>query len=809
MPRSASGQDRLGRIEGRLLNTDGRPVAGAQVTVAPGGQMMTSAADGSFSFLDLVPGRYVLTLVRPDTPAVTRNVEVKDGESASVEQIVDWTIILSDVVVQGASRSSERLIDAPAAVTVINQREIERQSLNGEVAKLLEFTPSAQVTQGGSWDFNIGTRGFNRALSRRVAVILDNHDLSLPFFGYQGWATFSFPLDDLAGLELVRGPDAAFYGSNASGGVISMRSKEPRLNQGETVRIGVGQRDTMNLEGRWAGQLSRHSGDDDTNGAWYARTVGGVRRSNGIATSRVGGPEYSVACAPGGFGDCLPAESVPFDGEDADIFYAGLRVDGYLRNRVLLTTEGGYAQGGYGVYQASGQRAKSIGTDGKRPWARVDISDFADHRFDIAASYDGYYEPSGYVGLTTGLPFNSSAHRVQVEGRTHWRLAPHLIELSAGGMAALEKMDSFNAATSSQTFLFHPVASDKQALFGGGTWQATPRVSIVGALRGDWSSLHSFQLSPKASVSYKVASAHSLRATFSSGFQTPNSLEYFLQAAVAPPVDLSGLNAFCAPFGVNCRFGQTPVLALGNEDLGVETVKTWEAGYVGALSRKTVISAEYYVNRSSHLATSLLPQIGTPLGRLNPRFGQWQPPAGLPELITEQIRALVPLLSNGIDGSNILAAASYAEFARAATQGIDIFVDHEFAPGWRSTAAYSWFDFHLPRSERAAEGLLLPNTPPHAFSAGLAHERGRLSGDFRFRWVDHFRWADGYFLGNVESYSTSDATVTFKTSPQTQLIFNGSNLFDDRHWETFGGSIVSRRLLLGLQYNWTRHPKTG
>ena len=109
----------------------------------------------------------------------------------------------------------------------------------GQLAKLLEFTPGAQVTQGGLWDFNIGTRGFNRALSRRVAVLLDGRDLSLPFFGYQGWPAFSFPLDDLSGVEIVRGPSAALYGANASGGVISMTSKEPRFSRGGMVRVAV------------------------------------------------------------------------------------------------------------------------------------------------------------------------------------------------------------------------------------------------------------------------------------------------------------------------------------------------------------------------------------------------------------------------------------------------------------------------------------------------------------------------------------------------------------------------------------------
>ena len=42
------------------------------------------------------------------------------------------------------------------------------------------------------------------------------------------------------------------------------------------------------------------------------------------------------------------------------------------------------------------------------------------------------------------------------------------------------------------------------------------------------------------------------------------------------PVDLGGLEALCAPFGVSCGFGRTRVLAAGNAHLDVEEIRTWE-----------------------------------------------------------------------------------------------------------------------------------------------------------------------------------------------------------------------------------------
>jgi len=783
-------QDEKGRIEGRLVRKDGKGVVGASVLLNQIGETHLTGPNGVFSFSDLPLGTYSITWSLGRNLITRSELKVSPGTTTTIEETVDWEEGFTDsLIVRGVSRREERIVEAPAAASLIGEAEIERKASNGQVAKLLEFTPGAQVTQGGLWDFNIGTRGFNRSLSRRVAVLQDGHDLSLPFFGYQGWPAFSFPLDDLASVELVRGPSGALYGANAAGGVISMTSKEPRYSRGGFVRVAFGEQDTVNVESRWAGQLGQ---------GWYGRVVGGVRHSNGFAVSRVSGPEYSVACAAGAFGDCLPAEVVAFDGEDATVVFGGLRLDKYLSSGRLITVEGGHAHGGFGVFQSSGQRAKSATNDGKRPWARVAMRG---DRFDVSASYDGYYEP-GYLGLTTGTQFNSNSYRLHVEGQTNKSFRQGAVQLVVGAAAGLEKMNSYNRTVGTQTFLTEPVASDTQAVFGQGAWQVSRRMKVMLAARTDWGSLYDVQFSPRAAVTYDIAPNQNVRLTYSRAFQVPNSLEYFLDAPVAPPADLALFNAFCAPFNANCRFGSTPIVAVGNEDLGVEKVQTWEAGYKGVIQRRAFVAVDYYKSRSSNLTTSLLPQLGTPLGRLNPRFGPWQGPSGLPSAIVDQIRTLVPLLSNRADGSNVLVAASYTNFAAVNIQGLDFALNYSLPAGWRVSSSYSLFDFDIQHQPVGTENLLLPNAPDHSFNAGVAYERGRIGASADVRWVGDFRWADGFFLGDVRSYTVVDATMIYPLSASASLTFNVSNLFNDRHWESFGGALLRRRALVGVQYNW-------
>ena len=70
------------------------------------------------------------------------------------------------------------------------------------------------------------------------------------------------------------------------------------------------------------------------------------------------------------------------------------------------------------------------------------------------------------------------------------------------------------------------------------------------------------------------------------------------------------------------------------------------------------------------------------------------------------------------------------------------------------------------------------------------------------RWVDDFRWGVGPFQGNVESYATFDLGANYALTEQVTIGFNVANLFDDKHYEAFGGDILARRALAHLALTW-------
>ena len=110
-------------------------------------------------------------------------------------------------------------------------------------------------------------------------------------------------------------------------------------------------------------------------------------------------------------------------------------------------------------------------------------------------------------------------------------------------------------------------------------------------------------------MGYAVTPMHIQRLTYAVAFRPPNFSEFFFELPVAPPVDLSGLEAALSPLlgGVALGFGNIPLLLLGNVDLEIEKVTGFEVGYNAILGRKAFLTVSYYSSEIEDFTTSPLP----------------------------------------------------------------------------------------------------------------------------------------------------------------------------------------------------------
>jgi iron complex outermembrane receptor protein len=317
---SVSAQAQNARIQGQVVDSDGQGIGNVVVAIDELDEATVTTGSGQYEFRNVPPGTYTLTFTLNENVENVADVVVTAGETTRLDQAVGWNVSFADTMtVYSASRRQERIVDAPAAVTHISEEEVERKASHGQLPKLLEFTPGAQVTQSGLYDFNFNTRGFNSSLNRRIVTLIDGRDPSVPFLGSQEWAAVSFPLDDLASVELVRGPSSALYGANAFNGVLNMVTKQPRYSEGGMFRATGGELSSFNADVRHAGEIG---------GGVFYKLIGGYRSSDDFGVSRVGSPQAITQAEYGDTGGrFLPAERIPLIFTENEIAVGGARLE--------------------------------------------------------------------------------------------------------------------------------------------------------------------------------------------------------------------------------------------------------------------------------------------------------------------------------------------------------------------------------------------------------------------------------------------------------------------------------------------------
>lgn len=154
-----------------------------------------------------------------------------------------------DAVVVTATRSPTALSDAPAAVTLITDKEIERSNASrvgdalGRVPSLYLESPAQGQSHTSSGAGGFSLRGMD---TRRSLVVLDGQPLQNANSLSVDWRTVF--MDDVARIEVVPGAFSSLFGSSAIGGVVNVISKSPDRRE-ITARLKRGTGDAAGTDG--------------------------------------------------------------------------------------------------------------------------------------------------------------------------------------------------------------------------------------------------------------------------------------------------------------------------------------------------------------------------------------------------------------------------------------------------------------------------------------------------------------------------------------------------------------------------------
>ncbi len=272
---------------------DGSPLPGTFVRLVELGLGELTHQDGSFHVERVPPGDYTLQVERLGYRSVERPVTVPE-EGVEVRIELQPSALAMDPITVTAAARARSAGESLRPVNVLSEAELLRQ-LEGTVAGSIQEEAGVAMSSLGPATQNPVIRGLS---GDRVLMLEDGERVGDLSASSADHASATDPLSARR-IEVVRGPSALLYGSNALGGVVNViREEVPRrmpdrvtgratveaasVNEsaaiGATATAPLGSRFALRAEGngRMAGDLSTPAGDLENTDQEVANLSGGV-----------------------------------------------------------------------------------------------------------------------------------------------------------------------------------------------------------------------------------------------------------------------------------------------------------------------------------------------------------------------------------------------------------------------------------------------------------------------------------------------------------------------------------------------------
>ncbi len=184
------------------------------------------------------------------------------GTQALAKSVLDFAdLTLEELMretITSVSKRPQALADAASAVTVITGDELRRSGAV-HLADALRGVPGLQVSTVNSNQWAVASRGFRAVYTNKLLVMVDGRPVYSPAFSGVFWELQQTPLEDIERIEIIRGPGATIWGSNAVNGVINIVSSDARDTQGGFVSVGVGDVERSLIVARHGGQIAENT----------------------------------------------------------------------------------------------------------------------------------------------------------------------------------------------------------------------------------------------------------------------------------------------------------------------------------------------------------------------------------------------------------------------------------------------------------------------------------------------------------------------------------------------------------------------
>ncbi len=695
----------------------------------------------------ILSGGLILVLLLSGGTLLAQDSDEPEVEGGEVE----------DVIVVTASRIEQRLQEVPVAMTVIGAEQLETMPAD-DYGDILRNVPGLNVTQISARDIQVNTRKASGSLSTDQLVLLDGRTVYLDFFGFVMWDLLPLNFNEIAQVEVVRGPGSAVWGANALGGVINLITKSPWEAAGTSVSLGAGELSTL------YGTLSHAAGGEKTgykiSASYYEqdaydRPTGVIR---GTETTNPPGTPYP-----------------PFENEGTEQPKLDIRVDHNQSDDTSWSFSAGFAgtdgivHSGIGPFDVDKSSNLSYG---KVRWAKkaLTVNVFA-NLLDGEASN---LLTVGTDGLPLILGFESQTYNIDFSNTT---IVGEKHVLAYGATAKTTDFDLSIAPLGEKRDEVGAFFQDEILFSDKFRW-------LIGARWDDIDSLDDAVISPRTSLMFQPSRDHNFRISYNEAFRAASVIENFLGISIINQVDLFPLfGAFGIP-APNPFLFNFPTFTAGNPDLVEESLEAFEIGYVGnfndgkgtvtvAVYRNELIDgidffpAEHYDSSNPPPGWPLPPFVPTPFGLIGT-----VPENTFPSLFT------------------------YRNIGEQVNEGFEFSLDYRPNLEWRVGFNYSFQD--EPEVSDGIDPTSINTPAENRFNFSLAYSGAKFFSDLNVNYVDEARWTDvldSRFHGITEDYTMVNLSLGLRLmDDKVTLSVIGVNIFDDEILQHIFGDIISRKI---------------
>ncbi|WP_122899994.1 TonB-dependent receptor [Acinetobacter sp. B51(2017)] len=641
-----------------------------------------------------------------------------------------------ETIVVSAAGFEQNLKDAPASISVVTKEDIEKKNATS-IADLLADVPGIDIRDGvgKTSGLNIKMRGLGNEYS---LILIDGRrqttsaDVTPNGFG-EASNGYLPPLAAIERIEVIRGPMATRYGSEAMGGVINIITKKVSDTWGGNVTV--------------SGNVMEHKGEADS--AKTSFVVNGPLIQDKLGLQLRGSylDRQKSERIPGTSGrDPRPSE--------ADIYDFGGKLSFNLDDQNSLWIDGFQSSQNYKNHDS---RLGNIDTPARANGYK-DQLEF--NRQQIAAGHEGNYDFgkwSSYVSHTqtetvgrtiprNTFPGNVAAGSDRTLENTDFVADTHIVMPIANHKVTMGAEYKEAEIADDLAGIGAKFKKDSLSFYAEDEWRIVDQLALTIGGRYEDHSGFGGQFSPRAYLVWNTNDNLTVKGGVSTGYKAPSAK------------DLHN--------GVISVSGQGETFGVGSPNLKPEESINYEFGFNynrGGLDLTTTL----FFNQIENLITTG-PQVWNCYSASNPNQAGC---ISYGSHITQE--AFEPKIN-----------ANEAE-----TKGVEVSLKYNIIPEWDIKAAYTYMESEITKGEN--KGSYLNNVPKNALNVTstwhinpaldvwLQHEyksdRKRYSteetvGDAGLIYAATGNKLKGYNLFNLgASYSVND-----------QLRFNGSvnNLLD-------------------------------